>query len=197
MLRSFLIPTSVAFVVALGGCADVDRDFGTLIGGGDSAVAPAHPLPGKAYFAAADAVPIHAGPSASSPVLGRLGLHERVARSGLEQGYAYITTGNNLRGWVDSGQLQAHLPTPAAPVAHTPAPQQGVIPAPASAATPPAASAASPAAPAVSADATPAPPQPAATPPVTHPAGADASLANTPVRGATPAEPAPEMLNPF
>ena len=33
MLRSFLIPTSVAFVVALGGCADVDRDFGTLIGG--------------------------------------------------------------------------------------------------------------------------------------------------------------------
>ena len=121
-------------------------------------------------------------------------------RGGVDQSHAVVVEVRHerqVRGWVDSGQLQAHLPTPAAPVAHTPAPQQGVIPAPASAATPPAASAASPAAPAVSADATPAPPQPAATPPVTHPAGADASLANTPVRGATPAEPAPEMLNPF
>ncbi len=105
MMRSLVCTTFVALVISLGGCAEAGRTLGTLVQDIEGVTPPAQALHERTYFAATDAIPIHAQPSSTSLVVGRLGLHERVARTGLEEGFAYITSVNDLHGWVDAQQL--------------------------------------------------------------------------------------------
>jgi hypothetical protein len=74
------------------------------------------------FYAAAVAVAVHARASGSSPVVGRLSLHERVTRSELVRGYAHVVADRSgLEGWVDNAKLLWRLPAPdaAAPSAAT------------------------------------------------------------------------------
>jgi hypothetical protein len=70
---------------------------------------------GETYYAAVEGLTVYAEPSESSKVVGHLALHEKVIRSRLERGYAYVTVSKSgLDGWVDNGQLLWRVPASAA-----------------------------------------------------------------------------------
>lgn len=71
---------------------------------------------GQTYYVISAGLPVHAKASASSKVLGSLARYEKVTRTRLENGYAFITSANGrLKGWVDNGRLDWRIPAKEAP----------------------------------------------------------------------------------
>ena len=104
-------------VVVLAGCASVRQTVGGWFGRTPSAEkAAAKSVPGpRVYYANVGGLNVYAEPSASSKVVGALSLHEKVTRSRVERGYAYVESSTSgVKGWVRNARLIWHLPTPAA-----------------------------------------------------------------------------------
>jgi len=105
-LRLFLVLTGA---VTLAACAatreTVDGWFGT------EPAPAAGSASGAVYYAGIGGLKMYSEPSSSSKVTGQLSLHERVTRSKVERGYAYVETGSGQTGWVNNAQLLWRLPT--------------------------------------------------------------------------------------
>jgi hypothetical protein len=66
---------------------------------------------GQPYYVINGGLPVRAAASASAKVLGHLFQHEKVIRTRLEKGYAYIATADGrLAGWVDNNRLDWRKP---------------------------------------------------------------------------------------
>ena len=111
----------------------------------------------RVYYAGVEGLKVYSEPSTSSKVVGALLAYEKVTRTQLDHGYAFVESAKSgVKGWVVNAQLIWRLPgttTTAAPAAAEPEPE---VPAAPAAEEPPA-----PAAP--EATATTAPPVPTAT----------------------------------
>jgi hypothetical protein len=91
------------------------------------------------YYAGVEGLTVYGEPSASSKVVGTLALHEKVTRSDLQRGYAYVTSAQSgLAGWVSNAQLIWRLPAaapapageePEAPAAEEPGSPETTAPA--------------------------------------------------------------------
>jgi hypothetical protein len=194
--------------VVLAGCASVKQTtqgwWGDLTGSGSSSGATA--ADGSVYFAATDGLVVHAEASGGSIAIGRLTQYQRVVRTQLKGGWAYVTSDGGLAGWVDNAQLIWRLP--AASGTGTAAPAPGTSQAPAApAAAPASAPATEPAAVPVEPAPATAEPQPAAEP-APEPAATVAPLAEPPAPSPAPAaapkpaaqgnqQPSPDMFDPF
>jgi hypothetical protein len=103
----------VAAAIALGGCASLSQ----TVGGWFGASPPPTPTAvtarqGQLYYAAVDGLTVYEQSSSSSKAVGHLAQYERVTRSRVERGYAYVTAERGgLQGWVDNAQLVWRLPT--------------------------------------------------------------------------------------
>ncbi|MDX2169260.1 MAG: hypothetical protein SF182_19475, partial [Deltaproteobacteria bacterium] len=109
-------------VALLSGCAGFTQTVGGWFGSAPeptptraAAAAPA----GETFYAGAAGVTVYEQPSSSARVAGRLALHEKVTRAGVEHGYAHIIASTSgVTGWVDNAQLIWRLP--GAPAASAP-----------------------------------------------------------------------------
>ena len=107
---------AVAMVIASSGCSSVRQSLSGLFGETPPPAAGETPGPaaarqGQTYYAAVEGLAVYAEASESSKVVGHLGLHEKVTRSRLERGYAYVTADESgLAGWVDNAKLIWRLP---------------------------------------------------------------------------------------
>jgi len=141
-------PTMLLAVAVLAGCAGTKQTVGGWFG---AKPAPQAPSPQAAaasgavvprpYYAGTDGLKVYAEPSASSKVVGTLALHEKVTRTRLDRGWAYVETEAGLRGWVANARLVWRLPASGAPAteeepAEEPAEPETPETAPAPAATP-------------------------------------------------------------
>jgi hypothetical protein len=120
------------------GCSTIDGWFG--------ATPEPRPTPAAArsetYYVAVAGLSVYAEPSAAAKIVGRLALHERVTRTGIEHGYAHIThSTSGVTGWVDNAQLIWRLPpaNDAAAPSPTPLPNATATTAPGGVPTPTAA----------------------------------------------------------
>ena len=192
MARSSVV-FAVAAAVAVGGCASLRQSVSGWFGATASpAVTPVAARQGQTYYAGAGGLTVYAEAATSSKVLGRLAPHERVIRSRVERGYAYVASDKGgLVGWVDNAQLLWRLP--AAPDARpgdaAASKEAGAAPA------------ASPGADAVAPDPTPPElaPAVAATPTSTPESAAAAppTQAVAPTAGAVTPPAAPSMFDPY
>jgi len=155
---------ALAFALACSGCAGVSPTVDGWLGRTPAAT------PSEPYYSGSEALPVHAEPAASSAVVGHLGLHERVLRTKLEHGYAFVSSSSGVSGWVDNAQLLWRLPAESTPETVEPArsapasnepPATAPAPAAAPAEAPASAPAAASGAPAATTG-TPAPAEPAA-----------------------------------
>src|SRR5262245_27371335 len=65
----------------------------------------------RLYYAGVEGLKVYSEPSTSSRVAGTLSLHEKVVRTNLERGYAFVESSQSgLKGWVDNAQLIWRLP---------------------------------------------------------------------------------------
>jgi hypothetical protein len=97
--------SAVAVALALTGCSSTRQTVAGWFGQTPPAT-PAAAQEGHVYYAAVDGLTVYAEASQSSKVVGHLAMHERVTRSRIERGYAYIKAGGSgLEGWVDNAQL--------------------------------------------------------------------------------------------
>lgn len=116
------------------GCAG-GKMFGGSSGAGSKSGA-------QTFYAGVERLKVYKEAGASSKVLGELSLHQKVTRSKIESGYAYIKTDNGkLQGWVLNARLLWRLPATtaapgAAPAEEPAAAQPETAGAEASAATP-------------------------------------------------------------
>ncbi len=115
---------SIALVVA--SCASVQHTVGGWFGGAtptpETKPVPGAQLPPRTYYAGAEGLKVYSEPSVSSKVVGSLTLHEKVTRSKVERGYAYVESAKSgVKGWVNNAQLLWRLPT--APATAAPAPE--------------------------------------------------------------------------
>lgn len=165
----------IGLLVACVACAGV-RDRIDAIGSG--------PERATVYYAAVDRLPVHATASASSRVVGELGLHEKVTRTALENGWAHVAAGDGRpTGWVDNAKLAWQAPgatTAGSPAPREPAEATPSAPAPLSDASAPAAPQSAPTEPS---EAEPGPPAPAPPP--------------GPAPPSEPARPRPATFDPF
>jgi hypothetical protein len=135
-------------------------------------------------YAGVEGLRVHAQAAASSPVIGRLRLHERVLRAQVDRGFAHVRSERSgVVGWVDETKLLARIPAARAPAPHAPA-----TPAAAPAATEPAATDVTPP--------EPTPSEPAAEPPAAEPASAESTPA-TPPPPPDPPRREPAVFDPF
>jgi hypothetical protein len=133
MTRALLFGVAVGLLV--GGCAAFE-DAWTAWFGASPSPTPIAAVPRDVFYAGAEGLPLYELPTASSPVIARLTLHQRVTRLGMSRGYANVATEAGLSGWVDNADLLWRLPgTPAAPAA-TMGVAAAPAPAPAAAETP-------------------------------------------------------------
>jgi hypothetical protein len=73
---------------------------------------PAESAP-LAYYAGVDRLAVYSEPRSSASLLTQLPLHQKVYRSKMEKGYAYIKVeGSGITGWVDNARLIWRLPSP-------------------------------------------------------------------------------------
>jgi hypothetical protein len=108
--RSRFIGVAV-LAIAISGCTGVQQRWQGWFGS-----APTHDEAGQVYFSAVKGLTVHAEPSGTAKVLGRLSLHEKVTRLRVQQGYAFVTSAaGGTAGWVDNAQLIWRLPTSAGP----------------------------------------------------------------------------------
>lgn len=100
------VGAALAAAIACSGCAGQSPTIDRWLGRQSAPAASA-----QVFYCAVDGLPVYAGPSRSSAVVGKLSLHERVVRSKLEGGYARVRAGRTgLDGWVDNAQLLWRLP---------------------------------------------------------------------------------------
>jgi hypothetical protein len=116
-LRSIRIVAAVVHATLLASCTGVQRTVGGWVGFKKPApeTTEGSTRTARVYYAAVDGLKVYSEPSASSKVVGRLALHEKVTRSRLEKGYAYVKSSTSgVKGWVRNARLIWQLPTPAA-----------------------------------------------------------------------------------
>ena len=119
-LRVFVV---LSIAAALAGCATVQQRVGGWFGAATPTPTPtprakaAAAVAPRVYYAGSDGLKVYKGPSASSTVVGKLSLHEKVTRTKLEGGYAYVERATGAKGWVNNAQLIRRVPTAAAPAA--------------------------------------------------------------------------------
>jgi len=182
-------------VAALAGCASVrttTEGWWKGVTGSDAEAG----RQGAVYYAASDGLVVHASASGSSATVGRLTLHQRVTRTELKSGWAYVTTDGGLAGWVDNAQLIWRLPAAGAAqdgASQAPAATQPPTNAPAPAQAPPPAAAPTAEPAAAPADAAPA----EAVPPPIAPTPAASPAPRAPVPAAPRGQPSADMFDPF
>jgi hypothetical protein len=70
------------------------------------------------FYVGEAGVALHPTPQRSSAPIATLALHQKVYRSKLEKGFAYVTVaGGGPKGWVDNAKLLWKLPASSAPAA--------------------------------------------------------------------------------
>ncbi len=129
--------TLLIVVIALAGCAAIQRTvggwFGTSTPTPSPSPTPAAAQAGRVYYAGVEGLKVYSEPSGSSKVVGQLSLHEKVTRSKLEHGFAFVESAkSDTKGWVNNAQLIWRLPTApttAAPAAAEPPPAEPEAPA--------------------------------------------------------------------
>ena len=186
-LRILLVSSVLA--VAFAGCAAMQQTFGGWFGAATptptpaAQATPAAAVAPRVYYAGTEGLKVYSEASMSSKVVGTLALHEKVTRTRLDRGYAYVESSKSgVKGWVNNAQLLWRLPsapTTGTPAAVEPEPQEPAAPAE----TPPEPQAVEPPTPAPQGvePTAPAPPPPTA----------------TPVPQATPRGAAPSIFNPY
>lgn len=175
-------------VISIAGCSSLQRTFGEMFG--KTPPAPegaAAASPEGTFYAGVGDLAVREKPSGSAKVVGKLELHEKVRRSRLEHGYAYVTADRSgLAGWVVNAQLLWRLPPGAGAAA--PAVEKPGAGAPAEQPAPPAgeekAEEAAESAPPIE-------PTPTDTPSIA------ATPTEAPARAATPTAPAASVFDPF
>jgi hypothetical protein len=112
------VAAALSVALALAGCAAMQQTVGgwfrkaTPTPTPTPQVTPAAAMTPRVYYAGVDGLKVYSEPSASSKVLGALSLHEKVTRTKLERGYAYVESAKSGRkGWVNNSQLIWRLPT--------------------------------------------------------------------------------------
>lgn len=113
----------LASVLLIAGCGvteffNKDKHDSTTLGSPSSS-APINEdaIKEQPFFVGVDGLALYTKPSVASPLIKRLSLHQKVLRSKLEKGYAYIRlpdTGEE--GWVVNAKLIWKLPAKAEPV---------------------------------------------------------------------------------
>jgi uncharacterized protein YceK len=119
LARVYLVVTLVAAIV-LGGCASVRQSIGGWFAetppSKTTAAATRQEQASAAgetltYYAAVEGLSVYAEATESSKVVGHLALYEKVARSRLERGYAYVSGDKSgINGWVDNAKLVWRVP---------------------------------------------------------------------------------------
>jgi hypothetical protein len=194
-LRMVGIAAAFGVVVSLGACAAMQQTFGGWFGAATPTqtpqVAPAAAVAPRVYYVGVEGLKVYSEASASSKVVGALSLYEKVTRTRLDRGYAYVESAKSgVKGWVNNGQLIWRLPgapAPAAPVPGEGQPAAPVAPTGEEPQAPAAPEATAPAAPEATAPAAELPPTPTSTP---IPAAPPAPKATA--RGV-----APSIFNPY
>ena len=179
-LRMLCGIAALSAALVLASCAAIQQSVGGWFGGTTPAPTP-QPTPAGAaqgprvYYAGVEGLKVYSEASASSKVVGTLALYEKVTRTKLDRGYAYVESSKSAaKGWVNNAQLIWRVPT--APTTGTPAAVEEQPEEPAAL--------------------TGEEPQAPATPEATAPAAAPPPTA-TPVPQATPRGAAPSIFNPY
>ena len=125
---------TVSAALALGGCQATQQTVRGWFGGESPTAetkAAGAAVAGVFYAGTAD-LPVYSKPAASSAVIGKLGLHEKVTRSKLERGYAYVESApSGTKGWVENARLLWRVPSaPPAAAADSVPPAPAAAPAP-------------------------------------------------------------------
>ena len=131
------VAATFSIIVALAGCAAVQQSVGGWFGAAAPTptpqMTPVAAVAPRVYYAGVEALKLYSEPSASSKVVGQLSLHEKVTRSKLDRGYAYVESDKSgAKGWVNNAQLLWRLPsapTTAAPAPAEPQPEEPAAPA--------------------------------------------------------------------
>jgi len=110
-------------VLVMAACSSTRQTVGGWFG--EESPAETAPATGtqtrEVYYSNVDGLPVYSSPSASSKAVGKLSLHEKVTRSNVERGYAYVeSSASSVKGWVNNASLIWRLP--AAPTSAAPAP---------------------------------------------------------------------------
>jgi len=124
-------------VGALAGCAAMQQTFGGWFGAATptptpaAQATPAAAVAPRVYYAGTEGLKVYSEPSTSAKVVGTLSLHEKVTRTRLERGYAYVESAKSaVKGWVNNAQLIWRLPTTgAAPAPEEAQPEEPATPA--------------------------------------------------------------------
>ena len=171
----------------LSACSGVQRTVDGWFAGETSA--------GSVYFAGRDGLAVHADASGASPVVGQLALHEKVVRSKLRSGYAYVVAADrDLAGWVDNAQLIWRLTGSPEPAGAAPSGTQEASP-PSAGTDADADADATATSSGAGSDSTDGPPTPETTAPPSDgspPASADAPAGSPPSN-----QPTPDIFDPF
>jgi len=123
----------------LGSCSATQQGTGGGFGSAAPTPEPAKSAPAttqtrRVYYAGAEGLKVYSEASASATVVGTLALHEKVVRTNLERGYAFVESSQSgLKGWVDNAQLIWRLPaasTTGAPANVEAEPEEPEAPAP-------------------------------------------------------------------
>ena len=122
------VAIAVCVAATVAGCASVRQRVGGWFGRKSAPETVAAPQAPRAFYARTEGLKVYSEPSASSKVVGTLSLHEKVTRSKVERGYAYVeSTKSVVKGWVDNAKLTWRSPT--APTAAAPAEEEPQPPA--------------------------------------------------------------------
>lgn len=98
--------------MALAGCASTRRTVGGWFGESSADAGPNVSAGARStYYAGAAGLKVYSAPASASKVVGTLALHEKVVRSRVDHGYAYVESPRGLAGWVNNGQLIWRLPS--------------------------------------------------------------------------------------
>jgi hypothetical protein len=176
-LRIMVVATAAVVLAGCSGLEPAQRDQAR--GRTASAAHSTGPQSGQTYFVGSEGLIVRDQPAAPSAVIGHLRLHERVTRLRIHGAYALVTApASGVKGWVENGQLIAHLPA-SGPGTQDESPHPSAT-TPDRAPPPPAA-----------ATTDPAPPPSAATP------DSEPAAVKAPAAKATPVTSTPEMFDPF
>src|SRR5262245_29699830 len=138
VVRDFRVSLVLGSVAAVVGCAQMQTANRTVegwIAGGTPTPRPmsqGKPAAPRIYYADIDGLKVYREPSVSSLVVGQFSLHQKVTRTKVQNGYAYVEGADGVSGWVNNAQLIARLPVApgaaTAPAAVTPETSQEAAP---------------------------------------------------------------------
>jgi hypothetical protein len=121
-LQRVEVAAVLSVVLLLAGCAATQKGVGGWFAAATPTPTPTpalSPTPRmkavqarRVYYVRVGGLKMYSDPSASSKVVGTLSLHEKVMRSRVERGFAFVeSTKSGVKGWVDNAQLSWRLPT--------------------------------------------------------------------------------------